>query len=500
MFVVGDTWGVKDCWDVAHAYKNALQYGSTWVNDCGISWNPGDARGRYAPGSPLDPLTTDGLMHHEPVTGMSGGPTLVNGVAGNGFPYITQANSGAYGAKFGGEINSQHDSYALAMDFRFISELEFKASQPSGGGASASYSNGSGARLQRITVYLNERSNPATINTQILTDIFFDLDFYRLNFPFTPPFDPSYQINCLDGEFDQSGALNSVLFIGKIADNLRKKLASCAASLHISYELPRSPNGALWPFVASHAYYSSACGAVENPNSGVSYDSWGVLSATFTCFRSDTYTTPTTSSTGSNWRLQNSFPIVSDEVMGQNLDATFFTNLVNMGNAAEQVSWPSVFQGMRNFGGLKRVVCGDSSWLFPSLTTFVVRNTANQYVEFNIQIPNGATKFTLHTLVDLIPSTWGIGPHSLKFELTRQFNASPFVATQTLHSFSGYGGNEAWVWVDGVLDPNLRPINGNVEWATLRIMATKSGAAGISHACANGYSDGVKTVYLAFRP
>jgi len=504
-FVVGDTFTVLDAWEAADAYGNALQYGSQWVNDSGIAWNPGSWRNNTPP-------NTDSNMHHEPPVGMSGGPSLVGSAttAIQGYRYITPRYA-TYLATYGGEINSQHDSFALGLDFRFLSPAEFATSavQPNSAGI--------GARAQRLTISLTERSGSVPQN-QVLIDIFYDWSYYQANVSIAIPAQNSTNVIDLaqgSSPFEQDGAINQALIVDKIGALLRKT-GSAAATLLCKYELPLSPNGGSWNVVSSVFDYIG-CEPITHPNSGIECYSWGLLAITMTNFRSDTFS-PTILASGANARTQLAFPTTGDAVMGQNLDGLLFTDLYNRGRAAAQVSWPAVCLGRRSFGGLNRILVGDAARYQAgggaSAVEWAYDDHASQVLDLRCQIPSAATRFTLHTYVKYQA---GAGLHTIKFELIRDYTdifGGNAQATQVLYtaSFASNFGPD-WVWVDQALNAAMIPNQGQVEHVQLKVTVTKSAprntdwgylkiAPDLYHSqpCANfGSFDGVGAIYLAFR-
>jgi len=489
-FFVGDTLNILDCWQATHAYKNALEYGSTYANDGGICWNPGSYRNN-------EPTALDHLMHHEPVCGMSGGEGDYIGptVGGGGFPFITP-NYAQYSADFGGEINSQHDSFALGIDFRFLSEAEFSTAFL----GFNSLGSGIGARAQRLRFVLWEMSTPTVQNPQVVADIFFNYGYYVGIPGATPPFPYMIDLSMPDGA---AGEINQYLIVDKIKAALRKS-GSSQCRLQCIYELPKSSTGGAWPVNFSSCFAEP----IVHPNSGVEYQSWGLLAVTMTHFRSETYTNPTGGAIGPNGRIQTAFPVVPEQVMGQNSGGLLFADLFQMGRAAVGVSWPSVIQGKRSFGGLNRIVLGDTA-RYQQGTQWAYDDHASQILDIRCQLPSNATRFTLNTLVKYQNTNGGL--HTIKFEIERE--TANNVIGQTLYTAS-FSTNLAptWVWVDGALDPLMLPISANVEHIRLKVTVTKSIPRATNwgfpifapdiyppQPCSSIAWDGVGTIYLAFR-
>ena len=496
VFVVGDTLTIHDVWKMEDAYLNVLQNGQTWVNDAGVHWNSGSFRNSAQ-------ILNDELAHHEPLAGMSGGPSFVNGNALEGFRFITQEYTSGYIGEFGGEINSQHDSFALSLAFRFLSEDEFGTSATSPLGI------GIGARAQRIIVRLWERSNPSASNFQDLIDIFYDWSYYQANV--SPAIPAQNASNVLDLNptqgvpLAQNGAINSALIIDKINAALRKS-GNSAAHLQIFYYLPLHPTGATWASVsASGAFDYCHAEPIQNVNSGVTMQSWGVLSATLTLFRSSTYTSPL-GVIGANGRVQTAFPAIGDFQVGQNFEGVDFNDLRQMAQAAKGVGWPSFIRGKRDFGGLPRIICGDwARW--QSGNRWGVEDTASQVVNTVCQLPQGATRFTLNTLVRF---TAGCGLHTITITLERDYTnilGNPATASQTLYTASFATAFSGWVWVDAALSASMIPDQGKVEAARLIFAVTKSvpRTAIVPNlpfplqTSVVGYWDGVAACYLSFR-
>ena len=491
VYVAGDTFTILDAWQAADAYQYALESGTQWINEAGVATNPGSWRNE---GSGL----TDTSMHHESIVGMSGGDsTIANGQTLQGFRYFTKATP--YVANFGGELNGQHDSFALAIDFRFLSEKEF-ASGPQTG------LSGIGARSQRIKVTLIEKSNPTATVLQTLVDIFVDKAYYAANVsPVVPANNAPELVNLADGiwPFEPSspntdGAINQLLWIGRIGNTLRKN-GSGAAQLQVTYELPLSPSGASWSTITvlSNTYRNHAK-PIKHPSTGIYMQNWGVLSLAFSTFREDGAFTQPVLPIGSHGRTQQQFPDTADFVLGQNLGASLFDELRTKGNAAKNVSWPSFYAGFRDFGGIVRPVHGDVA-RFQQTNVYRIDHTASQSRDIWVQVPHGATRFTLYTLVRF---STGCGLHTLSLTLNRDFTTllgGNAVATQTLYTASFASGlAPTWVWVDQALGANMSPDQGKVERMKLTITATKATPSYLA-ASSQFYWDGFGAVYLAFR-
>lgn len=483
--VTTDTYTILDAWQASDAYLYALQSGSTWVCDTMRAWNSGNWHNNAPP-------VVDRYIHHEPLAGMSGGPYNAVSQQTDGFRFIKSASP--YRAEYGGELNSEHDSLALAMDFRFISQLEFSTG-PLGG-------SGDGARAQRLRAILWDRSNPSAIQTQTIVDIFFDRDYYAANVSIAiPAANDPILIDMAQGDFgDQFGAINSLLIVSKIAANMRKK-GSSAASLLLLYELPLAPSGLSWTTTnVAGTFYYAKCFEATQPNSGIASRAWGLLSATFTTFRSETYTTPT-ANYGIHGRAQSSFPLTADTLLGANLGAAVFNDLRDKGNSSKAVSWPALSLGLRNFGGFPRAVIGDYSLLHTlgNASTFKIDHTASQILEFWINVPFECTRFTMYSQVRF---STGCGLHTIKVELTRNYTTILGVdasATQTLYTAGFASGLPAtWVWLDQALSANMAPNQGSVERCKVTLTVTKATPSTLA-ASSQGYWDGIGALYLAFR-
>ena len=116
-----------------------------------------------------------------------------------------------------------------------------------------------------------------------------------------------------------------------------------------------------------------------------------------------------------------------------------------------------------------------------------------------VQVPHGATRFTLYTLVRF---STGCGLHTLSLTLNRDFTTilgGNAVATQTLYSASFASGlAPTWVWIDQALGANMSPDQGKIERMKLTISATKATPSYLA-ASNQFYWDGFGAVYLAFR-
>lgn len=486
--ITGDFITITDAWHTVDAYMHVLQTGSTWVNDCGWAWNSGTDSVPFS--FPLS-QNTNAYMLHEPISGMSGIQSNVTAVPA-GYRFITQGFVSTYGAYYGGEINSQHDSYALAIDFRFLSELEF---------------GGVGAKGQRLRVYLYEESNPALTQIQVLCDIFFDYGWYAANVspivPTLPAFGAPNPLNVFDlsqqtSTMAQSGEINTALIIDKVGAALRKS-GSSAAHLWVNYELPKGPTGSGWN-QSTNPHFSLGLASATHPMSGVDTQSWGVLAATFTTFRSATYTMPTGGAIGANGRAQTAFPLTLEPQIGENLGVGIFNQLFFKGRASAGVSWPSIYLGLRNFGGTPRPVVGNVvyplGFVSPSYQ-FRYLDTATETKALNIQLPNGATRFTIYAQIRL---TAGTGGHVVTADLERNLAASPFIATQQLMSRTYAGNaNTQWVWIDAALDTNMQTLEGQVERVKLTLTSHKPSPRGSAIPSVAGFWDGIGSFYLAFR-
>jgi len=486
--VTDDFMTITDAWHTGDAYLHVLQTGSTWANDCGTAWNAGT---EAAPTSIPLLQNTNAYMLHEGISSMSGIQSNVTGVPA-GYRFITQGFVSNYAAYYGGEINSQHDSFALALDFRFLSELEF---------------GGVGAKGQRLRVYLYEESNPASVQIQVLTDIFFDYQWYAANVspivPVLPPFGAPNPQNVIDlaqqtTSFAQSGEINIGLIIDKIKASLRKS-GSGAAHIWANYELPKGPTGAGWN-QSTNPFFALGLASVTHPLSGVDTQSWGLLDVTFTTFRSTTYTAPTGGAIGANGRIQTAFPTTADPRIGENLGVGIFNQLFQKGRASAGVSWPSVYLGLRNFGGTPRPAVGNVAFpvgfISPSYV-FAVVDTATETKTLNIQIPNGATRFTVYAQIRL---TAGTGGHVVTADLEKNLTGGPLIWTQNLMART-YAGNAAtqWVWIDLPLSANMQTVSGQVERAKLTLASTKPSPRVGANQTAAGFWDGIGSFYLAFR-
>jgi len=474
--ITGDFMTITDAWHTGDAYLHVLQSGSTWANDCGWAWNSGSN----------GTTTHDYLMHHEPVVGMD-----------DRFRFITQGFVSFYDAVFGGEINSQHDSYALSLDFRFLSELEMQTLATNSSGS------GVGARGQRLRVYLKETSNPSAAQLQSVCDIFYDYSWYAANVSPVVPALPAFNAPNPNGVYDlasqttnitQSGAINQVLFLDKIKAALRKS-GSGAAQLQVIYELPRQGNGSAWNPATTAVDYTSMA-AIQNPMTGIDESAWGCLAVTFTTFRSTTYTAPTGGAVGANGRLQTAFPTTADPQIGENLGTGLFSQLFFKGRSSAGVSWPSVFQGLRNFSGIPRPIVGNVTELNAG-SIFNLRDTAAETKALNIQIPNGATRFTIYAQIRL---TAGTGGHVVTADLEKFLDQSPFIVAQNLMTRT-YAGNAAtqWVWIDLPLSANMQTVSGQVERAKLTLASSKPSPRVGANQTAAGFWDGIGSFYLAFR-
>lgn len=482
--ITNDFVTIADEWHTGDAYLHVLQNGSTWANDCGWAWNAGTEMVVFGVND------INAYMMHEPISGMSGIRSNVTGVP-DGYRFITQGFVGNYAAYYGGEINSQHDSYALALDFRFVSEIEF---------------GGVGAKGQRLRVLLFEESNPSAVQIQSLCDIFFDYNWYFNNVSSAIPPLPAlnapnpqnvYDLSNQTSILEQSGEINIALIIDKISANLRK-VGSSAAHIRVFYELPKGPTGLGWN-TSVFPFYAMGLPSATHPLSGVESQSWGCLAVTFTTFRSTTYTAPTLT-VGANGRVQSVYPTSLEPQIGDNLGTQIFGKLLEKGNSSKGVSWPSVFLGLRNFGGTYRPIVGNRCFPFGVIAgsyVFQYLDTALETLVLNVQIPNGATRFTIYTQIRL---TAGTGGHVVTADLEREFDTSPFIATQNLLTRT-YAGNAAtqWVWIDLPLDANMQPNSGQVERVKLTLKSTKPSPRVGSNATAAGFWDGIGSFYLAFR-
>jgi hypothetical protein len=472
--IAGDFVTITDLWHSGDAYLHVLQSGSTWANDCGWAWNSGSN----------GTTTHDYYMKHEPTVGMS-----------DRFRFITQGFVSFYDAVFGGEINSQHDSFALALDFRFLSEAEMTTLATNSSGS------GIGARGQRLRVYLKETSNPASVPILSICDIFADYYWYAANvspaIPALPAVNapnPNGVYNLANGTTTMTNSgINQVLFVDKLAAALRK-VGSGAAQLQIIYELPRQGNGSPWNPATTAVDYATMA-AIPNPMTGIDETAWGALAVTFTTFRSTTYTAPTLA-IGANGRAQSVYPTTLEPQIGDNLGTQIFGKLLEKGNSSKSVSWPSVFQGIRSFGGIPRIVAGNVTQLNAG-SVFNLVDTATETLVMNVQIPNGATRFAAYTQIRL---TAGTGGHVVTADLEREFATSPFIATQNLLTRT-YAGNPAtqWVWVDLPLDANMQPNSGQIERVKLTLKSRKPTPRVGSNPTPAGFWDGIGSFYLAFR-
>jgi hypothetical protein len=229
---------------------------------------------------------------------------------------------------------------------------------------------------------------------------------------------------------------------------------------------------------------------------GIDETAWGCLAVTFTTFRSTTYTAPTGGNVGTNGRAQTIYPTTLEPQIGDNLGTAIFGKLMEKANAAARVSWPSVIQGYRSFGGIPRPIVGNVTQLNAG-SIFNLVDTGTETLVLYIPCPNGATRFTIYTQIRL---TAGTGGHVVTADLEREFAVSPFIATQNLMTRT-YAGNPAtqWVWIDLPLDANMQPNQGQVERVKLTLKSRKPSPRVGSNVTSAGFWDGIGSFYLAFR-
>lgn len=476
VFACDDVLGVTDIRLSSDAYQHIVESGIPFVSasPSGLNWG-----NKYSNANQLGQLVT------APVVGCASHPLgFMSAIVDNPF----------YSSESVGELRPDFDGFAVNLCFKFMSQYDYGRLGPT-----FSYTEtGSGYRGQRIRITVQNHCLAPANSVYTLIDIFVDYSWYKINVDPTLPANPT--ANTIDLQTNVRGLtvgdINNVYIVGQLPATMFRAL-SCQASAFFRYEIPRAADGSAW-LGYTNAFIDPGGSTYVNPkfdesiNSaiGVEMGGCGIIGCNLKTYWTGRGIVPTGVPGGSGgsrvittYDNEQASPLPA---MGGANEALVYSRLRERGRAAIAASWPALSVMSRRVGGVLKPIVGHSG--------VFTENAYGVYDEsrtFQIQCPQGATRFVLIALVRTIA---GAGIHTVSSTLTNEANTS----FQTLFSTTNTAGTSyRYVYLNGTLSIPMRPNSGLVERYSLRLRSQKS-VPRSTQIVTPYLADGVIAFYLAF--
>lgn len=477
VFACDDVLGVTDIRLSTDAYQHIVESGIPFVSasPSGLNWG-----NKYSFGN------TQPYMVTAPVVGCASHPSkFMKANVDNPF----------YSSEAVGELRPDFDGFSINLCFKFMSQAEYGVI----GSTFGNTPTGNGYRGQRIRITVQNHCLAPANSVYTLIDIFVDYAYYRgLGIDLSLPTNPS--ANTIDLQTNGSslivGNINNVHIVGQLPATMFRAL-SCQASAFFRYEIPRAPNGTHWTAYLSSftdvygtTYVEPQFPESINPAIGVNMGGCGIIGVNLKTYWTGRGIVPTGVPGGSGgsrvittYDNEQTSPLPA---MGGANEALVYSRLTERGRAAIAASWPALSIMSRRVGGVLKPIVGHSG--------VFTENAYGVYEEsrtFQIQCPQGATRFVLIALVRTIA---GAGVHTVSSTLTNEANTS----FQTLFSTTNTAGTSyRYVYLNGTLSIPMRPTAGLVERYSLRLRSQKS-VPRATQIVTPYLADGVIAFYLAF--
>ena len=448
-FVCSDSVGINDIRQARSAFAFALNYGEQQCNAYSRAWN-------FRDGAYMTTSVGTTRMFDEPLVGFS--------IAG----FRTQAN--AYSNVIPLELVDSYDAAAITIGFRFASVGEVAFFTAGQGGT------GVGAYGQKITVSINNIANSAFLE---VVDIFYDRSWYFAN---VGPVSGNNWIDLASGtsqgvtvaqQLEQDGH-NVITIITNLPRSLRQINRACAASLNLSYQLPRNINGGIW--TSTIIAPSLSLQPKPHPLSGAIMAFCGINEAEVRMFRTDAWEQGTAPATANNSRAYPLTPIPSWPAMGDTYTAGVQNSLTAYANSINGIGWVAFNAVGANSGGFFRPVIGFSNQFTEQMQTLTTYG----------EIPEGATQFMALAYARYNVTGGGTQTHRIRI------NANGFdtLATQTNNQ------GAVWWYVTGSLSNFSQPTNGQVNRCDIILELEKTVYA--TRNMGSLYWDGIQSILLKF--
>lgn len=477
VFACDDVLGVTDIRLSSDAYQHIVESGIPFVSasPSGLNWGNKYSHGNIQP-----------YMVTAPVVGCASHSTGWFG---------SNVDNPFYSSEAVGELRPDFDGFAVNLCFKFMSQYEYGRLGP----AFSYTETGSGYRGQRIRITVQNHCLAPANSVYTLIDIFVDYAYYRgLGIDLSLPTNPS--ANTIDLQTTNIQGLNvgeilNLHIIGQLPATMFRAL-SCQASAFFRYEIPRAADGFTWMaginafFDGANTYVSANFDESINSAIGVEMGGCGIIGCNLKTYWTGRGIVPTGVAGGSGgsrvittYDNEQASPLPA---MGGANEALVYSRLRERGRAAIAASWPALSVMSRRVGGVLKPIVGHSG--------VFTENAYGVYDEsrtFQVQCPQGATRFVLIALVRTIA---GAGIHTVSSTLTNEANTS----FQTLFSTTNTAGTSyRYVYLNGTLSIPMRPNSGLVERYSLRLRSQKS-VPRSTQIVTPYLADGVIAFYLAF--